>query len=141
MSTKLPPEEIPEVQAFLEVHERLETFKKTNELFFSYLTALADEYNEKLADAERVVRQKDVTCGPFVRFQEQVRYDANALYEIVGREQFIALGGVETRDIVRSLNKERIDLNIANGTIPEDIAKQVKKVSGKFRKLSPVQIP
>lgn len=126
--------DIPEVVAFIQVQQQYDSFRQANRQFFDYLDKLAAEYNEKLVDAEKAVRARGVSCGPFHAYQKQVTYNADALYELMGREKFLELGGKEELQKIRSVDKKRIDMNIATNKIPQEVACEVRKESPRYKK-------
>ncbi len=138
---KLAIADIPEVQAFIAAKERLDKFKQDNAQFFKWLEDLAGDYNDKLSEAVKVVRAKDVSCGPFDRFQEATTYDADAMYDLLGREKFLEYGGSEETVKKRGVDKKRVDMNIDNGNIDADMAKLIRKTSGKYRSVPELVVP
>ena len=138
---KLTVEEVPEVAAFLDVQRRYEEFKQANEAFFKYLGALATEYNEKLVEAERVVKAKQVSCGPFEIYQTATSYDAEEMFTILGRDEFLNCGGIEEKVTKRTVDKARVEMHIGSGRIQKDAADVIKKVSGRYRRLPGVEVP
>jgi hypothetical protein len=133
MPDKIDPNEIPEVAEFLRVKQELDNYKAQHAPVFEGLEEIVREYNDKLSAAEQVVRARQVSCGPFDAYQTQTKYDANALYEMMGRDKFLALGGQEELQKVRSLDKKRVDMNIAAGNIPKEVADEVRKTTPKYK--------
>ena len=140
MPDKVDPSEIPAVQEFLAVQQELENFKAQHAATFEAFEIIVNEYNEKLSAAEQKVRARGVTCGPFNAYQTQAKYDANALYEMMGREKFLELGGKETIQKVRTLDKGIVDSHISSGNIPEEVANEVKKTTPRYKKPSEVKL-
>ena len=66
---------------------------------FEQYEVLVEDHNSKLEQAEKVVRAQEVTCGPFELYQWQTKYKAEALYDAVGREQFLTGLGVIGRRV------------------------------------------
>jgi hypothetical protein len=138
---EVPVEDIPEVAAFVEVQQRYETFKASNQQFFDYLDSLTEEYNNKLDAANKAVRSRGVSCGPFDKFQTQTRYDAEAMYTVLGPEKFLAMGGKEEITKKRTLDKKRVEMNIQAGNIDKDAAGAIKQVSPRYRSIEGIKLP
>jgi len=147
MASKKPPialkpaSEVPEVQAWEDVKAKLTAFKDANPQFFQYLESLIEEYNIKLQAAEKAVRDRHISCGEFELYQFTTRYDANALFQALGHEKFLQVGGkVETRTIY-DVDKARVDASIASHTISPEIAEQIRTKSPNYHKPDPARIP
>lgn len=141
MANKLSVKEVPEVQEFLDVEQELNSFREQHTDVFEKFDELAAEYNQKLEAADKVVRAKKVSCGPWDLYQEQLRYDAKILFESVGRERFINVGGTMETQTVYGVEKTRIEASIKQGLIPTDVTNQFRKVSARFHKPNKVDLP
>lgn len=140
-ANEIAVEEIPEVVAFEEVRKRLQDFKDKNPEFFKYLDGIAEEYNDKMDAAKKVVKARGVSCGPFERYQTATKYDANIMYTLLGHEKFLKMGGREELIKVRTLDKKRVEMYIKSGDIEEDAAAVIKTVSPRYRSLDEIKVP
>lgn len=138
--TKLEPEEIPEVQAYQEAKEKLLRVKEAYHEVFEMLEPLVEDYNAKLEAAGKVVSAKGVDCGDFSCMSTAVTYDADKIYEIIGHEKFLEIGSITTKQVF-AVEKNKIEVAIANGTVPEDVVSEVKKVSARYKKPKPILMP
>ena len=134
-------EEIAEVAAFVEVQERYLAFKESNPQFFEYLDALTEEYNDKLDAANKAARNRGVSCGPFDKYQTATKYDAEAMYTILGHDKFLEMGGKEELVKKRSLDKKRVEMHISAGNIDKDAAAVIKVVSPRYRTVEGIKLP
>jgi hypothetical protein len=140
-SNRVPTQQIPEVAAFEDVKQRFEQFKADNPQFFEYLQAIAEEYNDKLQAADKAVRAQKVSCGDFLLKTSQTRYYPEDLYNAVGREEFLELGGKLSTRTVYEVDKKRLDAAITAGRVPEDLIPDVRKVTPVFKKPEQVVLP
>lgn len=137
----VPVEEIPEVGKFVQEQERFKQFRKDNAQFFEYLTQLATDYNEALSAARAACKQRGVSCGPIQVATVQTKYDADAMYDVLGREKFLEMGGTLETVQKRGLDKKRVDFNIDNGKIEADQAALIRKRNPTFKSNDVVSVP
>lgn len=130
--TKKSPEEVTEVREFLGAFQRLEMFRQQHADVFAQYDTLVQEYNQKLEDAERTCRAQQIACGPFDLYNFSTKYDAKALYDLIGRERFFKVGGSERSETVYTIDKTKVESAIQRGDIPEDVVDSFKKVSPTF---------
>lgn len=124
---KINPAEIPEVVEFLDAQDALQAFKDEHAHVFSQLGELTERYNSTLEQAEKICRSKDVGCGPIDLYQYAVKYNATALFNAVGRDQFLALGGEAKTVTEYSLDKGRFEAAVAQKKVPKEVVDQVRK--------------
>ena len=137
----VPISEIPEVQAFEEAKQRLEAFRAANPEFFKYLSELAEDFNNTRESAEKATKFKQVSCGDFELYQWATTYNAELLYQALGHEKFLACGG-EVKTVTNyGVNKERIQVSIDSGVIPENIADAAVKKAPRFHKPDKLLVP
>ena len=142
MSTKtVPTTKIREVSAFVEAQEALKEFKNKHSGIFTEFEELVNEYNQKLESAEKMVRQQGVSCGPFECYQWQTKYDAKILYDALGRERFLQVGGILSTQTVYDVDKLRVSASINSGQIPEEIVGSFKTDSPRYHKPEKVSLP
>jgi hypothetical protein len=137
------PREVPEVLAFLDAQEALEEFKQQYPEVFGHLEQLVDRYNTALEQADKVCRQNEVKCGPFDAYQVSVRYNAEALYDAIGRDTFLQVGGSISSKTVYDIDKGRLEAAIAapNSKVPEAVVSSVRKESLNYHVPTKLAIP
>ena len=133
MAKTLPESSIPEVAAFVEAKERVDRLKEAYPEVFEQLSILAEDYNSTLEAAFKAVKAKNVSCGPFDRYQEQKKYDASKLYDAVGRERFLELGGKTTTVTEFSVDRARLEASIAASMVPQDVVEEVLIISPRYK--------
>lgn len=139
--TKILPETaVPEVQAFIEAKEKVDRLKEAYPEVFEQLASIKDEYNSTLQAADKAVRARGVSCGPFVKYQEQTKYDAEKLYDALGREKFLEVGGKTSTITTYDVDRARLEAHIAAGAIDADVLGEVRTVSPRYRKPDPIEI-
>lgn len=142
MTTKsVSTEDIPEVAAFLEVRQRIEDLKKQYPGIFEELEELAEQHNTLLEAADKVVRSQKVSCGPFDLYQFQAKYHPEALYDAVGREEFLKLGGSIQTIQQLDIDKKAFDGFVAQNKIPKDLAEKVKTSDPRYHKPDKIIVP
>jgi hypothetical protein len=124
-----PTESFPEVIEFLEAKAALEEFKQVHPEVFEELSQLTERYNATLEQAEKVVRQSESKCGPFDAYQVSVKYNAEALYNAVGRDAFLQIGGTINQTTEYELDKGRFEAAVSSPSnkITEEVLKTVRK--------------
>lgn len=137
----VPVEEVPEVAAFHDVKERLNAFKQANPQFFEFLGGILEEYNDKLEAAEKVVRQRGIRCGDFDLYQWTEKVNAEQLYQSMGYEGFMSVGGKMSTVTVYEADKDRVRGFIVSGKIPPAVAEAVFKSEPRFHKPDKARLP
>lgn len=137
----LDPNDIPEVQRFIQEQERFQQFREQNKPFFDYLEQLATAHNEALNAARAACKQRGVSCGPIQVTTVKTTYDADAMYDLFGREVFLEMGGSLETVQQRSLDKKRVDFNIESGRIDPDRAALIRRQSLSYKKNEEISIP
>lgn len=134
------PEEVPEVAHFIAVKQKIDALKDSYPEVFRMLDSLTDEYNTALEAADKAVRGKKISCGPFDLYQFQKSYDADKLYEELGREKFFAVGGIERTVKVLEVDKAKIEAAIASNAIPKQVADIAVTESPRFKKPEKISV-
>lgn len=129
---------IPEVQEFIKAKEELDQFRQIHERIFQMYYDLLNQYNQKLQDADKKVRALGISCGDWEYYQEQKTYDAKVLYESLGREEFLQVGGTLKTVTEFGLDKNKLEAAFARGDIPPELIEQVRKVTKKYHAPKPV---
>jgi hypothetical protein len=138
---KVEAEAVPEVVEFLDTQRALEDFKEEHAAIFEQLHELTDRYNAAFEAAEKACRSKEMSCGPFDLYQFTTKYDPEALYNAVGRDKFLQLGGSIGTSTVYTLDKARFEICVSQNKVPEDVVLQVRKETPNFHKPEKLVIP
>lgn len=136
----LPETQIPEVMEFLEAKQKLDRLREAFPEVFEQLYALREEYNAKLEAAEKIVRAQKVSCGPFDLYQWQTKYNAERLYEELGRDEFLRIGGKIQTVTQYDVDKNKLEAHITAGAVPEEVVSVVKDTSPRYKKPEKINI-
>lgn len=134
----VPIETIPEVLEYNEAKEMLQAFCEANAQIFRTYDTLAENLNQKREVADKAVRGKEVSCGDWELYQYATKYNAIALYEALGREQFLKVGGKLEKITNYDVDKVKIQSAIASKAISKEIADQVVIKNPMYHAPSPV---
>lgn len=140
MQKKIEDHEIPEVVRFNEAREQIEQLYESYPQVFDQLRQLSEEYNSALEAADKAVRARKVTCGPFVMYQTQTKYHAEKLYEEVGRERFFELGGKVNTVTTFELDKAKFEAHVTANAVPAEVVEVVREVSPRYRKPEKISV-
>lgn len=141
MAATVDPEEIPEVVEYLAAKEDLDKYMAEHQEIFAKFRELAEVVNTTRGQADKEVRARDVSCGPWDRYQVQVKYDAEKLYESLGREGFLEVGGKLNTVTTYDCDKSKIQAAITRGDIPKDVAEIVRVETPKYKAPKDIDIP
>lgn len=125
---RLPAEAIPEVSAFLDIQEQLMAIRVDNPEVFRQFDDLVEQFNTALEAAEKVVRLKGVSCGPFDNYSTKINNDAEKMFEELGEELFLQCGGSVSKKTVYAADKNRVEAAIASGKIPQECLAEFQTV-------------
>lgn len=139
-ANRIPENQIPEVQHFLDIRDRVQRLKEAFPEVFEQLDQLAGEYNQALEAADKVVRGKKVSCGPFDLYQWATTYNAEKLHEELGREEFLKVGGQIKTIATYDIDKAKLEAHITSGAIPGEVVDAVRTVSPRFKKPEKINI-
>jgi hypothetical protein len=138
---QMSEEQIPEVKTFIEIQEKIDRLKAEHPGVFDQLEALTAEYNAALEAADKMVRAHKASCGPFIMYQTMTKYNAEKLYEEVGRDRFLELGGKISVVTTFDLDKAKFEAHIATGNaLPAEVINVVKEVSPRYKKPEKISI-
>lgn len=137
----VPIEEVPEVAQFEAVKSKYEAFREANPEFFQYLEGIMTEYNIAHESAMKAVRARGVSAGDFILYQFATKYDPDALFDSMPRDEALAVGGIESTRTVRSVDKARVDSAIASGAIPSTVAPRIRTNEPRYKKPSKMELP
>ncbi len=138
---EVPVTEVREVSEFNDVKQRLNDFVDSNPEFFKYYSELTEEYNTKREAAEKATKSRQVSCGDFHLYQFQTKYDYGTLYQALGHESFLSVGGKIETVTKYDGDKTRIESSIASGVIPKQISDAVTNKSPRFHKPEKLSSP
>lgn len=141
VATVVDPVDIPEVVDFLDAQDAIKSFREENEDFFTELGQLVEKYNTTRQAADAVVRQKQVTCGPWDLYTFTIKYDAETLYNALGRDMFLMVGGEIKTKTEYSIDKARLEAAAAQGKVSKDIFESVRKVQPTFHSPKDLNTP
>ena len=130
---EVDPRDIPEVVDFIDADGKLKDFREQYADVFEQYNKLVEERNTKLENAEKVVRAHKVTCGPFVLYQYQTKFNAQAFFDAVGREDFLKLGG-EIKTVPQySVDKKQFEAFAAQKKIAQSVIDVVVEISPRYK--------
>jgi hypothetical protein len=132
---------VPEVVAFLNAKDKLEAFKEQYAEMFEQLELIGQEYNAALEAADKAVRAQGISCGPFEVYQTATTYDPTALFDTVGEQRFVELGGKINTVKTYELDDARIEAVVAAGKLPPAVVSAFRKVTPRYHKKVKVAIP
>jgi hypothetical protein len=130
-------EAIKAVKSYETYERRVAAFESDNREIFEGYDAMLEELERKRQVADALIRKTDATFGPWERFSEQRSYDVQALYTLLGKEKFLALGGTETEMPVIEFERKLLELQIKKRAIPASIVSQIVNVTSKYRAPKP----
>lgn len=131
---RVEAEEIPEVSRFLETKEKISRMKEAFPEVFEQFEQLVETYNAELEAAEKAVRARKVSCGPFNLYQWQTKYNAEKLYDELGRDDFLRMGGSIKTIPVYEVDKNKLESYISSNKIKAEVVEVVKETSPRYKK-------
>ena len=137
----IPEESIPEVLQYQEAKGRLENWKSTYPGAYEELKEILELVNTTGENAEKVVRAREVTCGPFTLKHYTMNTDANALYDAVGQEDFQKFGGSIQTVRQYDVDKKVFEALVVQKKIHPDVVEKVVTYSPAFTVPKKFQIP
>ena len=119
--------EIPEVVEYVNAQDTIEEFEAAHKKTFEKYRELIEIRNTLLEAAEKIVRGKKVSCGPFNLKQIRVAYNAEDLYQAIGRDMFLSIGG--TVETINSYNvdEKKLQAAVASKKISNAVLEEVRK--------------
>ena len=139
MAKEVDPQEIPEVLEYLQAQSELEAFEAQLGQHMEHLRALVSARNTKLQSADKAVRSRGVSCGPWQVFQTQTTYDAKALLDATSRETYLQVGGSFNTVQTLKLDKSRLKVAIDSGVLKQDVVDSVQTITPKYKAPKPVE--
>lgn len=135
------PKDIPEVVEFITARDTLLEFKNDHPEVFEMLGELTERYNTALEQADKACRQLEVSCGPFDLYQTTTKYNAEELYNAIGRDKFLAVGGKLETVTTYALDKNLFAAKVSQGQVDKTIADSVCKKTPCYHKPEKLVIP
>jgi hypothetical protein len=138
---ELPEADVPEVIEFLDAQDAVKAFKEEHAAVFEQMGQLVERYNAALQQADQACRAKQVSCGPFILKHFSTKYDAEKLFNAVGRDQFLQWGGKLDTKTVYEVDRGRLEAIIAQGKLPATTVEEVRKETPNYHKPDALVIP
>jgi hypothetical protein len=142
---EVDPTEVIEVAEYIEAEQTLQEYlddvRKNHPGVLETLYELAERRNAALENADKVVRAREVRCGPFQVHLVKPIYNPEALYDAVGKERFLELGGSITEKPVYEVDGKRLDAAIAMGKLSPDVAAAVRGRQVQYKGIGKVGLP
>jgi len=104
---------------------RFERAKSALEEALEPIQPLIEEYNDSLEQANAAVRSRGISVGDFKISREFDEFDADKLFELVGRDKFLEWGGTEKTERKLGVDKTKLRSFIAAGKVPKAIVDQI----------------
>ena len=141
MSRTVEPQEVPSVLEYMTAKQELDNYVNQHRKVFEGYGQLAEVVNGIRGQADKEVRALNVSCGPWDRYQVQIKYDAEALYGALGRDGFLEVGGKLNTQTVYEIDKLKVEAAISRGDIPKEIAEAIRTEAPKYHAPKAVEIP
>ncbi len=125
-------EAIAAVQAYERAYKKVASFVREHSDVFGGYRKLLETLESKRLVADAKMRATDASFGDWKR-SEQRSYDVALLCETIGLAAFIDLGGSVTQEPVYSLEKEKIELAIAEKKITDTIVDSIRTITPKYQ--------
>lgn len=138
---KVDPLEVPEVIAFIEMQDTLREFQEEHKEVFEPYAALVEQYNTALEAAAQTCKVREISVGPFDLYQFTTKYDPEKLFNAVGRDTFLQIGGKLDTQTVYTLDKGRFEACVMQNKVPADVVAEVRKETPNFHKPEKAQLP
>jgi hypothetical protein len=116
----VPESEIPELVELGRLASEIEALAREHAEVFERYRVLVEKYNAELELAEKIVRARGVSSGPFVNTSVSLLYDAKTLCNMLGREVFRSVGGTITTRQVYEVDRDELERAIARGLVPTE---------------------
>lgn len=130
---------VPAVKAFMKILNQIHAFKAKHPRMFTELTKLQSEYNPALQAADAVVRDREVSCGPFQLLRYVSTFDAAGIAGTVGEDDFVRIGGAV--EIVKSISAADVRKAVKCGNLDKKIAEKYETKTPHYKRIPPMHIP
>ena len=129
---------IPEVLAFKMAEEELQEFKAHHAKVFEAYSSIVEKRNATLEAAAQVMHAGGFSCPEFKLSHFVTKYDPEEMYNVLGRDIFLAVGGkIEQKDAY-DIDKDRFEAAYAQGKLSKDVVDKVRKESPVYKKPKPI---
>lgn len=135
------PESIPEVAHFINAQNELQEFMDEHPEVFEQFRALTDKYNDALEAADKAARGQQVKCGPWDLYQWKTTYNPDLLFNAVGKNKFLEVGGDMRQVTEYALDKDKFEAAAAQGLVPEEVVNEVRKVAPNYHSPKKLILP
>lgn len=116
-----------EVDEFLQARERYFRWQKQYPQAYSELLELQSDYNATRDAAEKILRAHGKSEGPFQIKSSRLSYDAEKLYDEVGKEVFLALGGEISTNVSFKIDSTTLQSKIAAKKVDPAVIESISK--------------
>lgn len=130
----------PQRTSSLKEFDRFERAQEALEEALAPLQPLIEEYNAALEEVDGAVRARGISVGDFKIVREYDEFNADKLYELVGRDKFLELGGAETLVRKLSVDKAKFRSFLAAGKLPKDIVEQIHTRQRQYSTPKPLKL-
>jgi hypothetical protein len=138
---EVPPSEVGAVEEYILAREALDKFMEEFQEIFDIYKDMAEHVNDAMERADKDVRARNVSCGPWDKYQVQTKYDAKALYEAMGRDDFLAVGGKVSTVSKYDVDKAKVNASIDRGLIPPEVAAEIRIKSPRYKAPKEIGLP
>lgn len=132
---------IPEVRAFLKAQKAYAQWKEDFPAAARKLAAIAAEYGPCLEAADHVVRERRVSAPPFELKHFAGRLRPEKLCELVGRTDFVRLGGTILPKETFEIDRRVFDALVARKEIPEAMAEEALVYAPVYKRPPELSVP
>jgi hypothetical protein len=142
----VPESEVPEIVELEEASKKVKRFMAKHRVLMAELSGLVFQYNRALDAATKAVNAKahdadaGVNCGPFVFKYFRRSYNADMLFDLVGKAEFKKLG-CEVVPSYQVIDKAKLQRNMESGRVPKSVVEAVMKKTAVFEKPEKVVLP
>lgn len=126
------PNTIPEVAAYNETKEMINTFRERHAHIFSAYDKMLEDLDQKRGAADKAVRARQVSCSDWDLYQFQTKINPDKLYNALGMDGFLRVGGSTSTQTVYGVDKAKLEAAIARGEVPPEVAEEVVVKSPRY---------
>jgi hypothetical protein len=130
-------EAIKVVKSYESHQTKVALFEGEHSEVFQTYDGLLGELERKRQVADATIRAIDASFGSWERYSEQRKYDTTALYDLIGKPKFLALGGTVTEMPVIEIAKDKLELAIQKKDIPKSVVSAILKITPMYRAPKP----
>ncbi len=138
---KRDPAEEPLVQRVLEAQARIKELKRAHAPVFDELEQLVEDYNSAVQEADKELRSRLVSCGPFDLYTTKRTYDGEKLYSELGEEDFLKAGGTMKKVTKFEVDAVVFEAMVEQGKIPKEVVVEVRTITPAYHKPPTFKIP